>query len=765
MKLSNPFQRLLHQREVEKDMYLSLVISHMSVSGCVWSLDPEKKLDILGCEQQDTHDATWEERIEVTDAIISKLQDIPGVHKLQNTVFGFVPEFLTDSGELVKTVRPDLKRMTQALGLKPVGFVPIETAIVFQLKNEEGVPPSIILLYVTEDTIELSLYRVGAFMGKRVVPISEFIVEDVETAIKSFSDMEVLPSRILLYGDSKEYLEKIKSQLLTYQWTTRANFLHYPTIDTTSLSDLSRAVALAGASELLPVFQDDTPEETTENAAIAIAQSDVLKENKEDASEELQDSDAIDPKISLESDDEEVNEVDVESIHANVVPVAPEVLGFKESTDILEEPENTKPDRDLEQEESEEQKTPQMRLKESFLQIVQNIRSMLHKKHDHDMGSKRKVGIPIVIAMICVLGMFGLSYYLIPQSTIIISVIPNTTTKEKAVLVSTTATAVDATKFIVPGKKQEQMITGEKTTAVTGKKKIGDPAKGAVTIYNKSVTGRTLKKGTILTTDTLKFTIDSDVEVASASESIGSITFGKTNASVTAVAIGEEGNIQASKEFVFQDISSSVLIARNDQPFSGGTSRETTVVSRNDYDALVKVLTEELVVKAQGELSTAVGGGDKLIEETIKTTVTNKIFTEELDQEATELHGKITVSVSGISYSEQDIKGLLQSLASENIPQGYVINEARSTTSITKPVVKKDGSISMNASIALVSIPTIDVTSLQNQLKGKNIENAKEELKKLQGVQSAEFFFRHSPTKARLPMKSSNIKIEVIVGQ
>ena len=73
---------------------------------------------------------------------------------------------------------------------------------------------------------------------------------------------------------------------------------------------------------------------------------------------------------------------------------------------------------------------------------------------------------------------------------------------------------------------------------MTGKKKIGDPSKGTVTLYNKTTTARSLKKGTILTAKSLQFTLDTDTSVASASESIGSITFGKISTAVTAVDIG-----------------------------------------------------------------------------------------------------------------------------------------------------------------------------------------------------------------------------------
>ena len=132
--------------------------------------------------------------------------------------------------------------------------------------------------------------------------------------------------------------------------------------------------------------------------------------------------------------------------------------------------------------------------------------------------------------------------------------------------------------------------------------------------------------------------------------------FGKAAAPVTAVAVGTEGNIEANKEFTLKEYQSSVLVARNEQPFTGGTSKEVTVVSRTDYDTFVKSLTADLIEKAKAELVQSVTGKDRMIDQTVKTAVKEKQFTEEIDQEAKDLHGSLSVSVSAYTYNEEDVK-------------------------------------------------------------------------------------------------------------
>lgn len=748
MNLTTSFQQLFRPKKPQKELYLSLLLSHSHVGACVWSMDVDGALHVAASESKKLKINTWEDRIEIADELIEKLSEHAGTDAIHQVVFGLSKDMLTPSEDIEKGVKIELKKMSTMLDLRPVGFVNIDTAVVFQIKHDEGVPPSVILLHVQGDEMLMSLFRVGTCVGTRTITKTEFIVEDVETAIKSFSDIEVLPSRMLLFGDDTVTLETIQSQLLTHQWPNRVNFLHYPKIDVMPLEDVVRAVALAGSSELASAMGIDVeePEATPSHEPASpagrasagektvVAQTPPSSEEKELSPEStieelVAEEKSQETKDVVEEIDEEFNkleEIEITPEDANVVSVSPEVLGFGKKQKIHIQ-----------------------------LPKLPNI-PKLPKIPIHG------IAFPFGIIAILAIVVLGFLYYFLPKVTITVGVIPQVITKEKAITISSTATVVDGEKFIVPGKKQEKSISGEKTIPVSGKKKIGDPARGTVTVYNKTTATKLLKKGTIIDYKSLAFTLDNDVSVASASESIGSITFGTTTAVVTAQDIGEEGNVGANTEFSVKGYDTSVLIARNGQAFTGGKSRDATVVSRADYDALIKALTDELVVKAKEDLSQEVTGGEKLIEQTIKTTVANKSFTEELDQEAKELHGKATITVAGISYKEEDIKTLLLTLASVDIQSGYIMNEGRTTITVVNPVLKKDGSISALASMRLVAIPKIDVNDMRKSLVGKSFVSAQTLLKQIQGVGSAEFVFKRS-LRNTLPFKATNITIDVVI--
>jgi hypothetical protein len=91
------------------------------------------------------------------------------------------------------------------------------------------------------------------------------------------------------------------------------------------------------------------------------------------------------------------------------------------------------------------------------------------------------------------------------------------------------------------------------------------------------------------------------------------------------------------------------------------------------------------------------------------------------------------------------------------------MNEGRTTITVTSPVLKKDGTITAQASIRLVAIPKIDVDVIRKSLVGKSFISAQEQLKKIQGVGSAEFIFKPWRGNKKLPLKATNIAIEVVI--
>ena len=764
MKLPEVFQQFLNRKPEKKEMFLSLLLDVRFVQAALWDIEKSGKARVGHVSTEAVVEDSWESRGESCDRAIAVVAQQEQADVIEKVVLGFPSHYLSSSDDIDASIRPKAKKLTEELELTPIGFVPLHQAILHMLKVDEGVPPSVILVGVSEPTASVVLYKVGNNQGQKTIE-KENIAVNLEVVLKSFKELEVLPSRILLWGFDGKSLETVKQELLKHPWPTRANFLHYPKIDILPTHLLGTAVSLAGASELAMTIQDEPEEQSQSNVGEGGETARSVHKDQGVASEEIPVEDTQGQKEGIQPRESFITE----EIDENIALVEPESLGFKRDVDVLEESEEketigtTEEISDRGQHHTPEEnplgkKQPRFIIRNQLASFFRAMRVPAAVPIFLSGGFPR-LALPLIgLVLLCGIVAFSLVWFF-PHATIILYEVPYSIQEAGTVAISPTATVVDSQSKTIPGKKQERSVSGEKTIAVSGKKAIGDPSKGTAVIYNKSLSSKTFKKGTILTVGSLQFTLDTDVSVASASESIGSITFGKAPVAVTAFQIGSQSNLPAGTEFAFKDTGTALAVARNDQPLTGGTSKQVTVVSRADYDALVKSLTEDLVIKAKTELAGSVSGSERLIDDTIKTTVTEKQFSQELDQEATELHGKLTVNVSGISYNDTDVGQLFQELIGTKVPTGYVLSEKSGGVTASNIQVKKDGSIGAVVSYRGIALPTLDMPVIKKALVGKRVPGAVDYAKGVTGVGGISIRITRSLWKDKIPSNARNITI------
>ena len=577
-------------------------------------------------------------------------------------------------------------------------------AIAHTLKHDEGVPPTVILIGVGK-TLTISLFKVGALVGQSTTSTDVDAAAATEKILRSFTDVEILPSRMLLYGGNHEALAEVQATLLRHPWQTRANFLHFPKIEILPTDFAVSAVCVAGATELAQAVGGEV----------------------EEVGEEPQ----VHEEITASG--ERVDEKE-----PNVVEVPPEELGFK-SEDVLAQ-----------------------KAKKKFSIPKIAIPKIPRLTLPHLPSSRKGVGIALASIVALVFGAI-VARWAIPHATVTVLTLPQKVQAEGVITIEPTATVASSEERIIPAHTLEKSVSGESAIAATGKKKIGDPAKGTVTIFNKSTSSRSLKKGSVLVANALQFTLDEDISVASASENLvsGTVTFGKTNAAISAADIGSQSNLPAGTEFTFKDIATSIAIARSEKAFAGGTSRDVTVVSRADYDALTRELTDQLVKKAKEELLGGVNPTEKLIDQTIETKVTSRDFSQEIDQEASQLQGSLTITVTGVSYNQEDIKTLLKESVAAKIPQGYALDEKTLSSTVSDVIVARDGTITVQAALSGNAVPGVDVSAVQQTIAGKTLQEAQEILRSMQGIAGAEFIFRYALSNNRLPINKNNISVSI----
>lgn len=711
MKFPSQLGNLFGQKQEKKEVFASLLLDVEYVASALWEMGDKGVPQIIATATGSVAADTWEDRLNAIDDALANVEDKANTTDYAKTVLGLPLAYLTETGEITSEVRAHIKEVTKELELKPIGFVSIHQALMYKLKKDEGVPPSVIFLGVSRRDVSLSLYKVGALSGQKKLGYSGDIAIQVEELLKQFKDLEVLPARILLYGHDGKDLAEVKNELLKYPWTTRVNFLHFPKIEIVTPEEVVAAISLAGASELASEMKEETVEPVP-------AQVEEIEEGEDIVREE----------------------------EPNVVVVEPSHLGFRKNVDVLEEVGKPEPKRGF--------------------TIPKKLLPVLISKIDISVliTRFRSRGLAVALGIIAVAIFFvWFIVWTVPHAIVTVLESPKSISDSEQITIDPTATVVDAQNKIIPGTKQEQSVSGDKTMAVTGKKNVGDPAKGSVTIYNKTLGVHSLSKGTTLTAGSLEFTLDADVSVASASEDLGGRTYGKVTAAITASQIGANSNMPVNTTFTVKGFSSDEMTANNPQALTGGTSKEVTVVSRADYDALVAAAQKDLVDQAKQGLTASVGGTAKLIEDTIGTSVTEKSFAQELDQQASQLSGKVTLTISGISYSDDDIKTLLAAFIAKDIPQGFTLSESRTQVSLTNVKVAKNGKITATATIKSDAVPTVDIAAIQKNLAGKKISDAEKYLRTMPGIAGMEVSFRMSFGKHRLPINAKNISVGLAI--
>lgn len=294
-------------------------------------------------------------------------------------------------------------------------------------------------------------------------------------------------------------------------------------------------------------------------------------------------------------------------------------------------------------------------------------------------------------------------------------------------------------------------------TAATGTKNVGDKAKGTVTIYNRTTTPRTLVAGTQLSSPSgLKFVLDSQTQVASASGTAADPA-SKTNATVTAVAIGTDSNLPANTSLQIGVLAVGDIVAKNDTAFSGGTSRQVKAVAKADVEGLKTKLMDQAKAQARQELDKKVTEGQVLIAETIAYTTTGEELDHKIDEPADNVQLKLTVKARGQLTSKSELDNAISKEINPLVPSGFTIQEIVSQ----KFTFKKTGGFDVFVIAKL--LPKVDLEEMAKTLAGKKLEQAKEYIQTVPSVTSVNFSI--SPAlpfvNSRLPWIPSHIKINV----
>ena len=726
-------EALLHHKEEEKEYLCALVVTEDRVDAALWETSKDGKVSVLKTSQQSLA-GEWEKTIDAADSAVTEIESaLPEGAELTKVVFGLFPEWLTED-RIKDAYLKKLKQLTSSLSLTPLGFVELPIAVVHLLQKDEGTQQTVVLLGLEAKHLTVSIFKIGKLVKNVTTDRTDQIAVDVEKILVSFTDLEVLPSRILVYGTSND-LEQVKTDLLNFPWQKKANSLHFPKIEVLPNHFPVKAVAVASATEIMPHTESETAE--------------------------------VEVVPTTSTDTTEITE------QSSEVTTIAQDLGFVKNADIADAQPETAVTTDAEIEAQAENvanvlpmSTPQMTSTPQKLPSVKLPSFKLPKlTFTLRLPKLPKLGLVVilVLGLLLISGGVAVAYWFLPHATVKILVTPQNLDKTLTITVDEQAESVDADQKVLPGKTVTEEVKGGKDVTTSGKKTVGDKAKGEVTIYNKTLNTKVFKKGTILSAGKLKFTLDEETSIASASEGLGSLTYGTTKTAITSSDIGSAANAAASTEFTFSELPTSSYSARNEKALTGGSSRDIAIVSRDDQSRAREQALAELETQAQTQLKQKLSSEDKLLDNSLTSKVLQETFSKEVGEEADQVTIDMTVISTGIVYKQADFFTLLEGIVNANLPENYIYTKEDAKISVESTQEGKNGIHIFTANIQVPLLPKVATTDMAKKLVGKKISEATEYMKSQGGISGVEFSVNAPLTQLKnsLPINPANITIEI----
>lgn len=695
------------KKEEVLEYFFALNINTERLTAALWLLS-NSQLKIL--ETASENYSTLTDLPHLTD----KLLDLSlGIRELepQKILFGVPSSWLSDENLKEENLKI-LRHLVKELELSPMAYVETAHALVHWLEKTDGVPPTAILVGFEPRHLTVIVVRAGKLDGVKVVSRGDSTGADIEKALLTFTSVETLPSRILIYGFGAG---ELKSQLLSFSWMSKLSFLHFPKIETLPEDIDIKSVCLAGASEIEGdvYYKEQASEGAVKKSPVVAAVEDIEKHPTEIAEE--------DDNLGFMVGDvsEQVKEEEL---------TVPQETSLAEVEDFESDPVVSVP-----------------------------VEQKLKKKWPGFPHPKKGKTLAAVLGIIGILGIVLGAYLFLPKAQVKIFVEPKVLEKDTQVTADPKQKTVDENAKIIPGQIVETEVSGSGKGSATGKKQVGDPAKGTVKIINNSSDEQSFSKGSVISSNGIKFTLDLSVNIASTS-AISDSKSTKT-VDVTATDVGADGNLPSGTQF--SGLSSGVAIVAEGN-FSGGTSKEVTVVSSDDQSKLLAQVSSDLRKQAQQKLQEKLPD-KKILEEALNEVVVRKTFNKNVNDQASEVSLNLTVKYKGTAFEDKDLKQIVGKLIDTQVPAGFRLNLQDTETQADVSKLEKDGKLIFLARFKAKLMPEIDTENVKKIIKGKSAAEAINILKGMENVLGAEIKISPSlpPLLQRIPVLGKNINIEV----
>lgn len=744
-------KNILPKKKEDEEYFWSLIIEPEWASAGIWKLEGDKVQVVSVSPPSSWH--LDEELVSACDASCSSVvQNFPEeLNPPSKVVFGVVSSWV-EGGEIKEEYLSKIKRVCSELSLTPVGFVVMAEALSNYYKSEEGGQVNAIFLGVSENNLELSIFRLGKLVGVSQIARSVSVVEDVTEGLSRFYSGEAYPSRIILYNSKEGELDEIKQELIKADWEglKEVKFLHTPKIEIVAPDKKIYAVCLAGGAEM----------------------GDVTKVMP-----------LVEPSLGVEEGGERTNETSESELTSEQVTnfaeppedLTPEDFGFTVSTESgdYKNFQETSPQNEISEEVNRQEVfSPPTSQEVTPRQDVEKVvkPSIFKKlplpkiklslpKFNFKFKAPKTIFIGLIFLFLVVAGLFAF-WWLFPKAEVTLYVSPKKIEDEVEISVDASSSTSDFENGIISGEVVTEKTSGEKNMQTTGTKVVGDKATGEITIYRAGSSINLVKNTLVKGPGDLNFSLDEDITIASGSV----LTRGITKAKVTAKEIGAQYNLASGTTFTISNYSTSDMEAVNESAFSGGSSREVNAISEEDQKNLLESLQGELETTLKDKLESAVTSDYILIEDSITYSIAKKEYDKKIGDEGSSLKLKLDLEAEGILAKRGEIEQLGLKYLSERVPSGYSLKNDQIQADFSYKN-KKDDVYYMSLFVSANLLPQVNIDEIRKNITGKYPDVAEEYMNKnVPGYERAVINFKNIRFPGRLgtlPRMAGNIEISI----
>lgn len=780
MDIPSLFSRKRAVPVAEDTFFLALVITNVTVQAGLWKVSADGELAVDSISAAKGY--TAEDIDELLIAADKALQELgPDSEKTDEVVFGF--EFDWVEGSTIKEDRKSmLKQLSSELSLKPVGFVVVTEALLhgFQKKDPNC---SLLLIQVSAHQVTVSLIQQGVIHASEKVGRSDVVVSDVIEALTRFNQVAVaraLPGKMIIagIGIQTKVSRDLQQDLLSYDWSTQFDFVHAPVVEIMTeqqvlnsvIEESGKAVAQAKGLMLL--------DSTSVGAVNAAAQP-------KQAVQPIQAAQSKQEVPRLESD----------------APITPAPTSFGVPISSNKPPmmfDNAVLSHDLSNNKNVVQQGTGPASSTTTaptsvnLDTKENLVSAeaLQVKDSHSKGKfslnvldwwkyHRRVVVGGFLAGL--LALFGLAFassIVLRQAIVELKLREEFISRTVMVSLDPSITESRPEDLLLKAETISETVSGTDSIAASGVRLVGEKATGKVTIFNKTDAVKTFAAGTILRSGTLRFELSESVEVASATTEVSrqdseTRVFGKAEVAVVAQDIGAQFNLAKDTEFQVADFASSSYTALAETAFTGGSSREVRVVSQEDVNKLLASVKSSLVEDATEKFRGQSRNG-RYVVPTGQVRVVSSSYDAKVGDEVSRVELNLELKVFAVVYAQDDIKPLITTVLSSEVPEGYELSEDNlqiltdtsggNRASQETEEVTSSSRVRVELQISTTATPILDDAKMREAIAGKPIAEVSSILTEFTGVRGVEVKIQPAFTQRffqSLPSDPSKITITV----